>query len=146
MGCSPLVLVCAIAAALVAAPVEAKPKPAAEVVFKGAPPEAVAPLLASECTRRRMALIRNTPERVVCKRPLAILAKGSDAINELWSFALHPISRGRTKVQAHASLEGAAPQGYAVLSFKDTSPEAKVAMRGFMETVRDGGFWGALRR
>ncbi len=139
-------IVCALTAAMVALPAAAHQKPAAEVIFKGAAPEAVAPRLASECTRRRMALIRNTPERVVCKRPLAVKARSPHTASELWSFALDRLSRGRTKVQAHASFEAAAPHGYALLSFSDPTPESRVAMRGFMETVRDADFTDVASR
>ena len=133
-------LVPALAATLVALPAAPQAKPAAEIIFKDVAPEAVAPRLASECTRRRMALIRNTPERVVCKRPLAAArTRTPHTASELWSFALDRMSRGRTKVAAHASFEAAAPHGYALLSFSDPIPESSVAMRGFMENVRDGG-------
>jgi hypothetical protein len=140
-------LVPAMAVTVIAAPVAAQPKPVAEIIFKNVAPEAVAPALASECTRRRMALIRNTPERVVCKRPLATAkARTPHTVSELWSFALDRMSRGRTKVEAHASFEAAAPHGYALLSFSDPTPESSVAMRGFMENVRDGGFPELLGR
>jgi hypothetical protein len=130
----------ALAAALVPMTAAAAARPAAEVVFRGAAPEAVAPLLATECTRRRMALIRNTPEEVVCRRAApAKAARGSgEGVNELWSFVLDRMSRGRTKVRARASLEAAAQHGYALLSLREVAPESRTAMRGFMETVRDG--------
>lgn len=137
----------ALAAVAVAMPAAAQPKPAAELIFRGVAPEMVAPRLASECTRRRMALVRNTPEQVVCKRPIATAkSRTPHTVSELWSFALDRMSRGRTKVEAHASFEAAAPHGYALLSFSDPTPEASVAMRGFMENVRDGGFPDLLGR
>jgi hypothetical protein len=129
----------AVAAAVMAAsPAAAHSGPAAEVVFKAGSPEAIAPRLASECTRRRMALIRNTPERVVCKR-VAAKASGGHIVSELWSFALDRMSRGRTKVQARPSFEAATANGYAVLSLSEVPPESRLAMRGFMEDVRDRG-------
>ncbi|OYX35314.1 MAG: hypothetical protein B7Y99_04170 [Caulobacterales bacterium 32-69-10] len=146
MDYSPRLLACALAATFIAMPAAAREKPAAQVIFKGLAPEIVAPRLASECTRRRMALIRNTPERVVCRRPLAVKARSPHAANELWSFALDRLSRGRTKVVANASFEAAAPHGYALLSFSDPAPESRIAMRGFMENVRDGGFADVLSR
>lgn len=141
----PILLAVALAAAA-ASSAAAGPKPVAEVVFKGSTPEAVAPRLASECTRRRMALIRNTPERVVCRRTVAAKARDAHGVNELWSFVLDRMSRGRTKVRARPSFEVATAQGYAVMSFKEFSPESRDAMRGFMEDVRAGGLSDTYRR
>jgi hypothetical protein len=126
-----------IGAAAAVSGAAAEPKPAAELVFREAAPEAVAPRLASECTRRRMALIRNTPERVVCKQRSAAKAGAGQTVNEQWSFELVCLSRGRTKGKAHRSFEVAGAHGYATLSFHEHSREAGAAMRGFMEEVRD---------
>lgn len=134
------------AAMTVAGPAFAEPKAEAQVVFRDAAPEVVAPMLASECTRRRMALIRNTPEEVVCRRSSTKAVRGGHTVNELWSFVLDRMSRDRTKVEARSRFEAAAQSGYALLSFRESVPESRSAMRGFMESVRDGAIPAALNR
>ena len=122
------------------------PKAAAEVDFQGEPPGVIAQRLASECTRLRMAVIRNTPERVVCKRTSADATElVAQPVAELWSFFLTDTGQQATKVEARPSVEGVAAGGYAVLSFAESDDPTMMAMRAFLEGVRDsGGLRGPL--
>ncbi|HTK36702.1 MAG TPA: hypothetical protein VL358_15635 [Caulobacteraceae bacterium] len=111
---------------------------AAEVLFEDGPPAVIAPRLASECTRRRMALIRNTPEQVVCKSrdPGAVELVGQP-VSELWSFVLSAIDGSGTKVAAKRSFESATPTGHAVLSLAASDDQAGPVLYAFLDAVRD---------
>ncbi len=91
----------------------------------------VAPLLASECTQRRMFLIRNTPEKVVCRFGVESSSEDGTSITtaRLWTFSLDSVGGDRTRVSAESSLEGATSGGYAVVSIagKDRVEQAEIS-------------------
>jgi hypothetical protein len=93
-----------------------------------------------------MAVLENTPERVVCKH----LAPGATELvsqpqAELWSFLLTATDGMGTRVEARRSFDGVSAGGYAVLSFAEVDDETLAAMRSFVETVRSrGGLRGTL--
>lgn len=116
----------------------AGPKPMAEAVFEDAAPAALAPRLASACTRQRMALIQNTPEQVVCRRESVVTSDSPrKMVAELWTFVLQPTGDGMsTKVEGHSALEGASSKGYARVGLAEQSQEGSAAMLAFLEEVR----------
>jgi hypothetical protein len=119
--------------ALAGAPAEAKSPP--KMVFKNAP-AAVAPRLASECTRRRMALIQNTPEKVVCKYRGRFAELGPDyRATELWTFELKAVRGNRTQVRGATSVEAATEDGYAVISTDKGAGDGRDEMRSFLRDV-----------
>jgi len=111
--------------------------PAAEAVFDNAAPASVAPRLASECTRRRMALVRNTPEQVVCKYQTRVESESPrKMIAELWTFVLTPSGQHQTKVEGRSSYESSTSKGYAEIAIAEQTGDSPAAMRAFLEDVR----------
>jgi hypothetical protein len=110
-------------------------KNAPELDFREISPSVVAPRLASECTHRRMFLIRNTPEMVVCKFGVRSEDSAQLKTAQLWTFVIHAVGHHRTHVSGQSSLEGATAGGYAVVSMAGHSRHEREAIHAFLHDV-----------